>query len=87
MAVVHRCLKKEGRAVLDPVGSNEYQTHGTLFFEKHLFPNSASPSPAQLGDAMENLFVLEDLHNIGPDYGPTRLAWWRNFEVGYSTLD
>ncbi len=87
MEVVHRCLKKEGRAVLHTEGSNEYQTHGTPFFEKHLFPNSASPSLAQLGDAMENLFVLEDLHNIGPDYGPTLLAWWRNFEVGYSTLD
>ena len=87
MKVVHRVMKKEGNAVLHTVGSNEYQIHGIPFFEKHLFPNSASPSLAQLGDAMENLFVLEDVHNIGPDYGPTLLAWWRNFEAGYSTLD
>ena len=87
MEVVHRVMKKEGTAVLHTVGSNEHQTHGIPFFEKHLFPNSASPSLAQLGDAMENLFVLEDIHNIGPDYGPTLLAWWKNFEAGYSTLD
>jgi cyclopropane-fatty-acyl-phospholipid synthase len=87
MEVVHRCLKKEGSAVLHTVGSNEFQTHGIPFFEKHLFPNSASPSLGQLGEAMENLFVLEDIHNIGPDYGPTLLAWWRNFEAGYPTLD
>jgi cyclopropane-fatty-acyl-phospholipid synthase len=87
MEVAHRCLKKEGTVVLHTVGSNEYQTHGIPFFEKHLFPNSASPSLGQLGDAMENLFVLEDIHNIGPDYGPTLLAWWKNFEAGYPTLD
>jgi cyclopropane-fatty-acyl-phospholipid synthase len=87
MEVVHRCLKKEGAAVLHTIGSNEHQTHGIPFFEKHIFPNAASPSLAQLGAAMENLFVLEDIHNIGPDYRPTLLAWWKNFEAGYSTLD
>ena len=87
MEVVHRCLKKEGTAVLHTIGSNEHQTHGVPFFEKHLFPNAASPSLSQLGKAMENLFVLEDIHNIGPDYKPTLLAWWKNFEAGYPTLD
>ncbi|MEP7120304.1 MAG: cyclopropane fatty acyl phospholipid synthase [Byssovorax sp.] len=87
MEVVHRCLKKEGTAVLHTIGSNEHQTHGIPFFEKHIFPNAASPSLAQLGKAMENLFVLEDIQNIGPDYRPTLLAWWKNFEAGYPTLD
>lgn len=87
MEVVHRCLKKEGQAVLHTIGSNEHQTHGIPFFEKHIFPNAASPSLAQLGKAMENLFVLEDIHNIGPDYNPTLLAWWKKFEAGYPTLD
>jgi cyclopropane-fatty-acyl-phospholipid synthase len=87
MEVVHRCLKKEGTAVLHTIGSNEHQTHGIPFFEKHVFPNAASPSLAQLGKAMEDLFVLEDIHNIGPDYNPTLLAWWKKFEAGYSTLD
>lgn len=87
MKVVHRCLKPEGISVLHTIGSNETQTHGIPFFEKYLFPNSASPSIAQLGRAMENLFVLEDVHNIGPDYRPTLLAWWKNFDAGYATLD
>lgn len=87
MEVVHRCLHVDGVAVLHTIGSNESQRHGIPFFEKHLFPNAASPSLAQLGKAMENLFVLEDLHNIGPDYRPTLLAWWKNFEAGYPTLD
>jgi cyclopropane-fatty-acyl-phospholipid synthase len=87
MEVVHRCLENRGVAVLHTIGSNESQRHGIPFFEKHLFPNAASPSIAQLGKAMENLFVLEDVHNIGPDYRPTLLAWWAKFQAGYGTLD
>jgi cyclopropane-fatty-acyl-phospholipid synthase len=87
MEVAHRCLRPDGVAVLHTIASNESQKHGIPFFEKYIFPNAASPSLAQLGKAMENLFVLEDLHNIGPDYRPTLLAWWKNFEAGYHTLD
>lgn len=87
MEVVHRCVKKEGVAVLHTIGSNESQKHGIPFFEKHIFPNAASPSLAQLGKAMENLFVLEDLQNIGPDYRPTLLEWWKKFEKNYPSLD
>ncbi len=27
--------------------------------------------------------MLEDLHNIGPDYDPTLMAWWDNFDRTY----
>lgn len=87
MEVVHRCLKPEGIAVVHTIGSNESQKHGIPFFEKWIFPNAASPSMAQLGRATENLFAIEDVHNIGPDYRPTLLAWWKNFDAGYPTLD
>lgn len=87
MRVVKRCLKPEALAVLHTIGSNVTQKHGIPFFEKYIFPNAASPSIGMLGKAMEDLFVLEDVHNIGPDYRPTLLAWWDNFEKGYPTLD
>jgi cyclopropane-fatty-acyl-phospholipid synthase len=87
MEVVHRCLKDEGISVIHTVGSNHSQIHGIPFVEKYLFPNSAAPSIAQLGKAMEGLFVLEDVHNIGPDYFPTLIAWWENFKRRYNELD
>jgi cyclopropane-fatty-acyl-phospholipid synthase len=37
------------------------------------------PSLKQLGASMENLFVVEDLHNFGADYDKTLMAWHRNF--------
>ena len=36
------------------------------------------------GRALEGIFVCEDLHNIGPDYDPTLMAWWENFDRTYS---
>jgi cyclopropane-fatty-acyl-phospholipid synthase len=38
------------------------------------------PSIAQIGKAIEGLFVLEDLHNLGPHYDKTLMAWNRNFQ-------
>jgi cyclopropane-fatty-acyl-phospholipid synthase len=44
------------------------------------------PSVAQIGKAMEGIFVLEDWHNFGPDYDRTLLAWHRNFEAAWPEL-
>lgn len=34
-------------------------------------------------DAIDGLFVAEDLHNLGPDYDRTLMAWHENFEQGW----
>ncbi|MDZ7763733.1 MAG: class I SAM-dependent methyltransferase [Melioribacteraceae bacterium] len=43
------------------------------------FPNGMLPSIAQLSKSVENLFVIEDLHNFGADYDKTLIAWHNNF--------
>ena len=35
---------------------------------------------------MENIFVIEDMQNIGPHYDPTLLAWYANFEAAWPQL-
>ncbi len=45
------------------------------------------PSIAQLAAAMENLFIIEDWHNFGPDYDPTLMAWHKNFEEAWPGLE
>ena len=35
---------------------------------------------------MEEFFVVEDLHNIGPHYDKTLLAWYKNFENAWPHL-
>jgi len=86
MRTIDRCLAPEGVALVHTIANNRSLRHGTPFIEKYIFPNAVAPSLAQIGRAMEGLFVIEDLHNIGPDYDPTLMAWWDNFDRAYADL-
>ncbi len=86
MEVIHRSLAPDGIACVHTIANNRSRRHGTPFVEKYIFPNAVAPSLAQLGKAIEGLFVLEDLQNIGPDYAPTLMAWWENFDRAYPEL-
>jgi cyclopropane-fatty-acyl-phospholipid synthase len=79
-------LKDCGLFLLHTIGSNESVTSTDAWVDKYIFPNGMIPSIAQLSKAMENLWVVEDLHNFGPDYDRTLLAWWQNFERAWPIL-
>jgi len=86
MQVVDRCLKPDGIAFVHTIGSNRSITTGEPWTDKYIFPNGMLPSIAQLGKAMEGLFVMEDWHNIGPHYDPTLMAWHANFTQAWPDL-
>jgi cyclopropane-fatty-acyl-phospholipid synthase len=86
MEVVDRCLKPGGVAFIHTIGTNESRTTGDPWTDKYIFPNGILPSIAQLGKAMEGLFVMEDWHNFGPDYDPTLMAWYDNFNRAWPDL-
>jgi cyclopropane-fatty-acyl-phospholipid synthase len=86
MEVVNRTLKDGGIAFIHTIGGNRTTTTTNPWTEKYIFPNSMLPSIAQLGTAMEGFFVMEDWHNIGPDYDKTLMAWYANFENAWDSL-
>jgi cyclopropane-fatty-acyl-phospholipid synthase len=86
MQVVDRCLKEDGIAFVHTIGGNDSWTTGDAWLTKYIFPNGMLPSIAQLGTAMEGLFVMEDWHNFGPHYDKTLLAWHANFEQAWPEL-
>jgi cyclopropane-fatty-acyl-phospholipid synthase len=86
MQVVDRCLEPGGIAFVHTIGSNQSVTSGAPWTNKYIFPNGMLPSIAQLGKAMEGLFVMEDWHNIGPHYDKTLMAWHANFEAAWPEL-
>ncbi len=45
------------------------------------------PSIAQISKAAEGLFVIEDLHNLGPHYDKTLMAWYNNFQNAWTGLE
>jgi cyclopropane-fatty-acyl-phospholipid synthase len=87
MEVVDRCLKEDGIAFVHTIGGNRAVTTGEPWSDKYIFPNAMLPSIAQLGAAMESLFVMEDWQNIGPHYDPTLMAWHANFENAWCDLE
>ncbi len=86
MQVAHRCLKDDGTFLLHTIGANECQFDSDPWITKYIFPNGMLPGLAQIMKAIEGRFVLEDLHNLGPQYDKTLMAWNRNFQKAWPTL-
>lgn len=86
MEVAHRCLKDEGLFLLHTIGGNRSVRHSDEWVTKYIFTNSMLPSIAQIGRAIEGLFVMEDWHNFSADYDKTLLAWFANFDRAWPTL-
>jgi cyclopropane-fatty-acyl-phospholipid synthase len=86
METVERCLRPGGVAFVHTIGSNRSQMLIDAWFHRYVFPNAAIPSLAQITAAMDGMFVPEDVHNIGPHYDRTLMAWSRNFERAWPRL-
>ncbi len=86
MELADRCLAPGGVAFIHTIGGNKSETVMEPWFHKYIFAGALLPSIAQLGAAMEERFSLEDLHNIGPHYDPTLMAWYANFEAAWPRL-
>lgn len=83
MEVAHRCLEDDGLFLLHTIGKNKRQSTSDPWIDKYIFPNGDLPSIGQIGDAMDDLFVAEDLHNFGADYDRTLMAWHASFEQAW----
>jgi len=84
--VVNRTLKPGGIGFFHTIGANRSESGTNPWTNKYIFPNGMLPSIAQLAVAMEGLFVVEDLHNIGPDYDRTLMVWYENFQRAWPDL-
>jgi cyclopropane-fatty-acyl-phospholipid synthase len=79
MRAVHRCLKRDGIFLLQTIGGNTPNANCDPWIRRYIFPHSMLPAMSQIQAAAEGLFVLEDLHNLGPHYDKTLMAWHRAF--------
>jgi len=76
--VAHRCLADDGLFLFHTIGGNRSETSINAWTHKYIFPNAMLPSVAQLGKAIEGLFVMEDWHSFGQYYDNTLLCWYKN---------
>lgn len=79
---------------LAPDGAMLHHTIGSLksspgvdpWFATYIFPGGSLPSLTQIAGASESKWAIEDVHNFGPDYDRTLMAWYDNIEDGWSDL-
>ncbi|MFP8967887.1 cyclopropane fatty acyl phospholipid synthase [Pokkaliibacter sp. CJK22405] len=86
LSSAHRLMKDDGIFVLHTIGSDTSQLGTDPWIHKYIFRNGAIPSLGQISDACEPYFVMEDVHNFGPDYDRTLMAWFERFEAAWPQL-
>lgn len=80
METAQRCLKDDGLFLLHTIGKNQRNSVPDPWIDKYIFTNGDLPSLGQIGDAVDGLFVVEDVHNFGADYDRTLMEWAKRFE-------
>jgi cyclopropane-fatty-acyl-phospholipid synthase len=86
MARINKSLTDNGICLLHFIGGNETDITTDAWINKYIFPNGVIPTLAQIGKAMENQLVVEDIHNIGKHYDHTLMAWHHNFSNSWDVL-
>lgn len=86
MEIARNNLSDDGLFLLHTIGSSTSEIMGDAWLEKYIFPNGMLPSIKQIGQSIEQLFVMEDWHNFGADYDKTLLAWHHNFVTHWDEL-
>jgi len=81
--VARRCLARDGLFLLHTIGNNFRNMHPDPWMDRYIFPNGDLPALGQIADAIERLFIVEDVHNFGADYDRTLMAWHERFEAAW----
>ncbi|TMR68747.1 class I SAM-dependent methyltransferase, partial [Streptococcus pseudopneumoniae] len=87
MEVARQCLKDNGLFLLHTIGQDHYTKVTDAWLDKYIFQGSLIPPRSILSEAMEDLFVVEDWHNFGPDYDKTLMAWYENFNTNWGKFE
>lgn len=86
MKIMNRSLKDNGLFLLQTIGGNSSVKSVDPWIGKYIFPNSMLPSIKQIGQSIENVFVMEDLHNFSAYYDKTLMAWFANFDKNWPQI-
>lgn len=84
--VCHRVLAPDGVMLHHTIGSNESKLRSDPWFDKYIFPGGVVPSLEQISGAALHDWVIEDVHNFGPDYDRTLMAWSDNIEARWDEI-
>ncbi len=75
-----RLLTDDGLLLHHTIGSNVSKNHTDPWFDKYIFPGGVVPSMEQIAKASLLTWTIEDVHNFGPYYDTTLMAWHSNIQ-------
>ncbi|MGI9602967.1 MAG: cyclopropane fatty acyl phospholipid synthase [Acidimicrobiales bacterium] len=81
-----RLLADDGMMLHHTIGSNESKNRTDPWFDRYIFPGGVVPSLGQLARAAEQHWVIEDVHNFGPDYDRTLMEWHGRVDAAWDRL-
>ncbi|HXQ09626.1 MAG TPA: cyclopropane fatty acyl phospholipid synthase [Caulobacteraceae bacterium] len=81
-----RWLADDGLFLLHTIWANDAYPTIDPWLDKYIFPNGCLPTVGQVGDAVEGLFVIENVENFGPDYDRTLMAWRAKFQTNRAAI-
>lgn len=87
MKKIAEWLKDDGRVLLQTITTTHKKPLADPWLDKYIFPNGVLPNKTLIEKSMKGLFNIHDWHSIGKDYDKTLMAWWKNFDRGYVSLD
>jgi cyclopropane-fatty-acyl-phospholipid synthase len=81
-----RLLKDDGLMLHHVIGRNWSTRYTDPWIDRYIFPGGVIPTLKQLSEAVEKRLIIEDVHNFGPYYDKTLMAWHKNFVKSYPQL-
>jgi cyclopropane-fatty-acyl-phospholipid synthase len=81
-----KLLKPDGLMLHHTIGANHTTQANDPWIDKYIFPGGHLPSLAELTKVTQKQFIIEDIHNFGPDYDKTLMAWHANFTKHYKEI-
>ena len=79
-------LDPDGMMLHHTIGSNDWRTSGDPWFDRYIFPGGVLPSLGQIAKAAQTHWTIEDVHNFGPYYTETLLAWDHNISARWDEI-
>ncbi len=79
-------LAPGGMMLHHTITSNETKQRTDPFFDRYIFPGGVLPSLTQIASATEKKWIIEDVHNFGPDYDRTLMAWHKNINAKWKEI-
>ena len=85
-AKCNELLAPGGMMLHHTITSNETKQRTDPFFDRYIFPGGVLPSLTQIASATEKKWIIEDVHNFGPDYDRTLMAWHKNINAKWKEI-